>query len=167
MSTGRRETILLIGVGNEYRRDDGAGIDVARSVRKAALSGVRTLEASGEGASLLESMKDAGRVILVDAVFSGGEPGTIHRFEVPRDTIPADFFHYSTHAFSVAEAIALGRALDLLPARLTLFGIEGEDFGSGEGLSAPARRAADEVARTIVAELTCECAAASGGPAHA
>jgi hydrogenase maturation protease len=148
------EPLLVIGVGNAYRRDDGAGLRVARAIDAAALPGVEVVEESGEGASLLESWREARDVVLIDAVFSGAAPGTVYRLEVPGDMMPSRFFHYSTHAFSVAEAIELGRALDLLPARLVVFGIEGAEFGSGEGLSAPVRKAADDVVRRILEERT-------------
>lgn len=149
---------LVIGVGNAYRRDDGVGLAVARRLKAAALPGVDVIEESGEGAALLESWREAEQVVLVDAVFSGAAPGTIYRFEVPGDTMPSRFFHYSTHAFSVAEAIELARALDLLPGRMVVFGIEGAEFGSGEELSPAVRGAADEVLRRLEAELGRESA---------
>jgi hydrogenase maturation protease len=144
---------LVIGVGNAYRRDDGAGVMVARGLRAAGLPGVEIIERSGEGAALLESWREADLVILIDAVRSGAAPGTIHRLEIPGDTLPSGFFHYSTHAFSVAEAVELGRALGLLPASMVVFGIEGAEFGAGEGLSPAVREAVSEVARRITAEL--------------
>lgn len=154
MSAADPPRTLVIGVGNAYRSDDGVGPSIAREVRRKALRGVDVREESGEGAALMEAWRDAERVILVDAVSSGGAPGTIYRFEIPEETMPARFFNYSTHAFSVAEAVELGRALDLLPAHLTVFGIEGEHFASGEGLSDGVRRAAEEVVRQILEGLT-------------
>lgn len=49
--------------------------------------------------------------------------------------IPADSFHYSTHTVSVAEAVEMARVMGRLPDRLLIYGIEGADFGSGDGLS--------------------------------
>ncbi len=144
---------MVIGVGNSYRRDDGAGVRVARAVGAAQLPGVSAIEASGEGAALLEAWSGAADVVVIDAVHSGAAPGTVVRFTLPGDEIPTGYFHYSTHAFSVAEAVALGRELDLLPARLTVIGIEGEDFGSGEGLSAEVEAAVARVVGELLREL--------------
>ncbi len=148
---------LVIGVGNAYRSDDRVGLDVARLVRQAGIPGVDVREESGEGAALLESWQTAETVIIIDAVSSGAAAGTVRRFELPGDTMPVGYFHYSTHAFSVAEAIELARALNLLPPRLIVYGLEGGCFSPGEGLSAAVARSAPEVARHILAELQSQC----------
>ncbi len=63
------------------------------------------------------------------------------------------FFHYSTHAFSVAEAVELARALDQLPSRLILYGIEGRDFSAGERLSPEVGAAVDELISRVRQDL--------------
>lgn len=136
---------LLIGIGNEYRRDDAVGLIVARRVQKKALTTITVREASGDGAALIEAWKETQTVILVDAVGSGAEVGTIHRIEAHQQSLPTKFFHYSTHAFSVAEAIELARALNQLPPRLIVYGIEGKNFAAGVGLSPEVNEAAQKV----------------------
>ena len=59
----------------------------------------------------------------------------MHFFDAGNSPIPSDFFNYSTHAFSVAEAVELARALNKLPTRLLIYGIEGVDFSAGIGLT--------------------------------
>jgi hydrogenase maturation protease len=137
--------VLVIGVGNEMRGDDGAGIAVARALGTRVRPGVRVMEALGEGAALVDAWRDAGAVILIDAARSGAPPGTIHRFDAVKEPMPPRFFHYSTHAFSVAEAVELARVLGALPRRLLVFGIEGRTFEAGAGLSPEAARAAATV----------------------
>ena len=110
-------------------------------------------EESGEGAALMEAWQDAMAVILVDAARSGAAPGTIHRFDVSHVPVPSRFFHYSTHAFSVAEAVELARAMNQLPSRIILYGIEGRDFAAGERLSSEVAAAAEELVRRIRQEL--------------
>lgn len=149
----REVRVLIIGVGNAYRRDDAVGLIVARRLRAQHLDVVRILEESGEGAALMEAWKDADTVVLIDAVHSGVAPGTIHRLDAHAQAIPTGLFHYSTHAFSVAEAIELARALDQLPSRLIVYGVEGENFEAGVGLSAAVKKAAEEVVRLVLREL--------------
>jgi hydrogenase maturation protease len=141
---------LVIGVGNAFRRDDAAGIVVAERLSAAAPAGTEVVAHHGEGAELMEMWRGRNRVIVVDAVSSGAAPGAIHRFAAERDELPAHLFCFSSHAFGLAQAVALSRALGTLPAQLTVIGIEGADFGLGEGMS-PAVIAAVE---TIVAELS-------------
>jgi hydrogenase maturation protease len=69
--------ILVIGVGNEYRRDDAVGLIVARRLRELSPRNVTVIEESGEGTNLMESWTGADMVILIDAASSGARPGTI------------------------------------------------------------------------------------------
>jgi hypothetical protein len=66
--------MLVIGLGNPYRGDDGVGPVVARAMADRALESVTVLEHSGEGAGLAEMWAGMDMVILVDAVSSGGTP---------------------------------------------------------------------------------------------
>ncbi len=145
--------IRVIGLGNRYRRDDGAGLAVLQELAGQELPGVELRAESGEGAALMEAWQGAHQVILVDAVQAGGAPGTIYRLDPWEQPIPTEFFHYSTHAFSLAEAVELARVLGQLPPGLIIYGIQGADFGSGEGLSPPVAAAVPEVAARIRQEL--------------
>jgi hydrogenase maturation protease len=147
---------LVIGLGNQYRRDDAVGLIVARCLRERAPEHVRVLEESSEGAALMESWKDADAVILIDAVHSGAEPGILHRLDANRQPIPTEFSHCSTHAFSTAEAIELARALGRLPPRLVVYGIEGKTFEAGLGLSPEVEKAAREVVERVLEDLRCD-----------
>ncbi|MGH8094548.1 MAG: hydrogenase maturation protease [Chthoniobacterales bacterium] len=149
----RAASTLVIGLGNELRGDDGAGRVVAQRLRELALPGVEVREESGEGAALVETWKNSDAVILIDAAQSGAAPGTIHRLDASRVPVPSRFFHYSTHAFSVAEAVELARALDRLPTRLILYGIEGHDFSAGEKLSPEVGAALDELLSRVRQDL--------------
>jgi hydrogenase maturation protease len=145
--------IVVIGIGNEYRSDDRVGIAVARRLRERFLTKIIVLEESGEGAALIDSWKGATWVMLLDAVHSGAAPGTIHRLDARAVPVPTGFFHYSTHAFSVAEAIELARSLDELPPHLILYGIEGGNFAAGEGLSPAVEQAVEAVVERAADEL--------------
>jgi len=152
MPPGKSGT-LIIGVGNEHRRDDAVGLVVARRLKEAVPEHVRVLEESGDAAALMESWKDADTVILIDAVRSGTEPGTLHRLDAHTQPIPTRFFHCSTHAFGVAEAIELARALSQLPSRVIVYGIEGKTFEAGQGLSPEVEKATQEVVERALGDL--------------
>jgi hydrogenase maturation protease len=84
---------------------------------------------------LIESWKDQDFVILIDAVASSHRPGTILRFDAIEAPLDAGLFGTSSHSLGVHAAVELARALDQLPERLIIFGIVGQDFGQGTGLS--------------------------------
>jgi hydrogenase maturation protease len=121
---------LIIGIGNEYRCDDAAGLIVARRLKERLAESVNVLEQSGDGAALMGAWQGAKTVIIIDAVTSGAAPGTIHRFDANTRPIPKGDFRYSTHAFGVAEAIELSRALGEFPRSLGGYGIEGKNFAA-------------------------------------
>ena len=141
---------LIIGAGNRFRRDDGAGPLVAERLR--AL-GLKALELPGEGTELIEAWTGRAWVIVVDAARSGAAPGTIHRFEAAQEELPRGFFSYSTHQFGLAEAVETARALGRLPDRLTVYGVEGGDFAFGGEMTAAVVEACEIAAREIAAEV--------------
>jgi hydrogenase maturation protease len=145
--------LLLIGVGNQYRTDDAAGLMVVRSLKNQAPAFLEIIEESGEGASLMERWRGANGVIMVDAVSSGAPPGTIHRLDARRQAIPIDFFSYSTHAFSVAEAVEMARVLDQLPPKMIIYGIEGGSFEFGTSPSPALEAAVSQVIESILKDL--------------
>src|ERR1700681_165202 len=143
--------ILVIGIGNEYRSDDAVGLAVARELKAKELPNTQVIECSSDGTSLMELWKTATKVILVDAVSSGATPGTIHRIDALIQPTPGGF--QSTHAFGVAEALGLARALHSLPPRLTVYAIEGKNFATGMDLSPEVEKAVHEVVEQATSEV--------------
>ena len=139
-------TALVLGIGNDLRGDDGAGLEVARRLRAA---GVRALGCAGDPSGLLDVWEGERDVILVDAVRSGAAPGTLHRMDARARPLPTRLFCGSTHHVGVADAVELGRALGRLPERLRIVGIEGESFATGTGLSPAVDRAVEAVAAEL------------------
>jgi hydrogenase maturation protease len=146
---------MIIGVGNVYRRDDGAGIAAARELAETGIRGVSIVESSGDGTSLMDTWEGAGQVYLIDATASGAPPGAIHRIDAARQTVPARFSHHSTHSVNLAEAIELAKILHRLPPRVTVLGIEGADFRPGTEISPAVQLGIREVVRSIFEELSC------------
>jgi hydrogenase maturation protease len=141
--------VIVLGVGNEWRRDDGAGPACARLLADRLPPDVEVATAAGETTEVLTLLEGREQAIVIDAVSSPAPPGTIHRIDVHSDPLPAAFSRLSSHGFGLAEAIELARALGKLPARVTVYGIEGEDFGDGEGLTPAVLRAVQRVAGDV------------------
>ena len=152
--------IVLIGVGNPWRGDDGVG----RVVVEAAAAGLvdaEVIESDGEPARLVDAWTGAGVAVVVDAVRSGAPPGTVHTWagEAALPVAPAS---PGTHALGVAEAIALGRAVGRLPRRLVVVGIEAAETSAGQGLSPPVTDAVATAAEVVVASCRFEGGAGVG-----
>lgn len=136
---------LVIGIGNGFRRDDGAGLAVAQRLQ--GRPGLEVLTHHGEGTGLMALWRGHAKVVVVDAASSGTAPGTIHH--LAPGAIPADLRFFSSHAFGLAEAVAMSQALGDLPADFTVIAITGADFSAGEGLSDAVAAAVETVAAEI------------------
>jgi len=144
--------VLVIGLGNELRGDDGAGIEVARRLRGlAAEAGIDVRAQQGEPAGLIDAWSGRKAVLIVDTMRSGAELGTICRFDASCEPLPAQLRgSSSTHALSLAEAIELARALEQLPPRAVVFAIEGQRFETGAALSDEVRAVIPKVAGMVL-----------------
>jgi hydrogenase maturation protease len=137
-------------VGNELRGDDGAGLEVVRTLAAGDLPpSVRVQEFHGEALGLFELWLGADAVILVDTMRSGAGPGAVQRFDASARPLPAGFRHTSSHTVSLPEAIELARGLDRLPPRVIVFGIEGRQFTAGASLQDSVSAAVEAVARAV------------------
>lgn len=141
--------ILVIGIGNEYRSDDGVGLAIVRALKKKNLSNTKLIESGDDSLNLIDTWKEAKLVILVDAVSSGSKPGTIFCYNALTETIPTQLSFHSTHALSVTEIIVLGHTLHQLPPNLLLFGIEGKHYSSGTHMSPEVENAIPEVIKEV------------------
>lgn len=149
----QRTTNLVIGIGNEFRCDDGVGLYVARKLRKLKPGNCTVEEASGEGTYLMSCWEGYEFVIIVDAVRFASTPGTICRIDIDRQHLPANWVQCSSHSVGLPEAIRLSQSLGKKPPSLIVYGIEGSSFETGIKLSPEVKAAADSLVETIMAEI--------------
>jgi hydrogenase maturation protease len=130
-------SVVVIGIGNGLRGDDAAGLEVARRLADLnELAGIEVRSHEGDGVALLDLWDRAEAVVLVDSARAGGPPGTIHRIDASSVPVHVPLGAISSHAAGVAEAIELARALDMLPSRCLVYGLEGGSFEAGASLTA-------------------------------
>jgi hydrogenase maturation protease len=144
---------LVIGIGNADRRDDAAGLAVARRLRAARPENALVQECAGQASTLLESWRGRERVILVDAASGAGRAGVCRRFEAHREPLPPALLHACPHSWGVAEAIEMARSLGELPPEVIVYAITGRSFDPGRGLTPAVERAVERVERRIRREL--------------
>ena len=147
-------TRVVFAVGNAYRRDDGVGLAVGAALAGRVAPDVVVVPCEQEPSRLIDAWNGAATAVVVDAMVSGARPGTVHRFDASTDAIPAGVFRSSTHAFGVGDAVELARALGRLPARVLVYGVEGEAFDAGEGLTRSVQDAVPNVVAAVLDDLT-------------
>ena len=148
--------MVAIGVGNSMRRDDGAGIAVVERARPLLPPGVEVRTLGGEATGLLDAWEGADLAVVVDAVRWDRPPANgvtrIDAISQP-ESVGGWGAGASSHGLGVAEAVALGRALDRLPPRLVLLLISLEEEGQGAGLSPAVERRVDDAVTLLRAEV--------------
>ncbi|ORL72723.1 hydrogenase maturation protease [Prescottella equi] len=147
---------VVVGLGNEYRRDDGFGPAVARALR-ARIPVTIPVTTVTDTADLLDVWAGAQLAIVVDLVVPALlPPGRVRRWTLGDTPGPLD-----THGVDVAAALALARVLGTAPKRVIVYATSSDDVGFGVHLSAAVRRAVEVTVGAVSAEVT---AAARSGP---
>jgi hydrogenase maturation protease len=137
-------------LGSRYRGDDAVGPLIADRLRAA---GATVLECDDEPTRLLDAWAGLDLVVIVDAVSSGAKAGTVHRVDPGEGPLPRDLGLASTHAFSVPDALELGRALGRAPRRVVVIGVEGTAFGMGDPITPEVEASLDGAAAAVLTEL--------------
>jgi hydrogenase maturation protease len=146
------EEIVVVGLGNSYRSDDGVGIVAAAAVNDLALPGVRVVEGIVEPMSLLDAWSGARLAVVIDAaVATPSVPGRIRRSTLG-DVVDAPD-GLSSHGVDIGRTHALGQVLGRVPDMLVVFTIEVAAIGHGIGLTPQVARAVPEVVGMAVAEI--------------
>jgi len=144
---------VVIGLGNPYMMDDGVGIQAAKELKRKDLgAGVRIYEYQTLELSLLWQFRGASKVIVVDALRSGGTPGTVSTYfitpkEGPMLELP------SLHALQLYDMFDLASQAEALPCPVTIVGVEPESCNPGEGLTEKVSAALPRVLEAVVREL--------------
>ena len=145
---------MVIGVGNEFRGDDGAGLVVIDLLGQWLGDRVRLVKSDGEPASLIDAWRDADLAIVVDAVACDpATPGRTHLLELEAGDEAGLRRAVSSHGLGIGTAISLGRVLRLLPGKLIVRAIEVADVNFGGGLNSPVKAAAELTASAILGDL--------------
>lgn len=146
--------VLVLGIGNPLMGDDGVGIRVIEMlVEKELPQGVRVEEAGVPGWGLPSWFEGQSKVILIDAVQMGREPGDWKRFRPGDLRVVMEDGTLSLHQPDLACGLALSQALDLLPRDLLLYGIEPAQTSAGATLSPQVHASLPNIVESILNDL--------------
>jgi len=144
---------LILGVGNILLSDEGVGVRVIEAMRGVKLPDNVELMDGGTGAfDLFDVMADRNKVIIIDAVKGGGEPGAVYRFG-PDDIRMQRQCLTSVHQVDLLDTLSLARLAGCLPQEIIIFGIESKELGWGLELSPKVAAVIPRVIELVLSEL--------------
>ncbi|NPA32877.1 MAG: HyaD/HybD family hydrogenase maturation endopeptidase [Aquificae bacterium] len=135
--------ITVLGVGNILLSDEGLGVRAVEELSRLyeLPPDVRALDGGTLGIDLMYHLRGTEKLIVVDAVLGGGEPGTIYVF---KGNEVKKYFRkkVSAHELGIQEVLALMELTGQNPEEVVLIGMEPKSLELSTELS-------DEVARRI------------------
>jgi len=151
-SISPQKTVIL-GIGNILLSDEGIGVHVAYELMKMEMPpGVSVVEGGTDGFRLVNVITEADRLIVVDAVRGGAEPGSIYRFDANDiKSVPSGFMT-SVHQIGILEVINLSGLIGKTP-KTTVIGIEPKSLQMGLELSPDIKSKVPRIIELVFEEL--------------
>lgn len=160
MTAKDKNTALVVCIGNELVADDAIGFEVYRLLSEMDFKDDVRIEFLGVGGlALLDLLEGEEKVLMVvDAVWFGAHPGTIHFLswdQLPNLSISS----ISVHGIGLKETIEIGQTLypELMPESVFLVGIEGRCFNRMRDEMTPETAAAASLAAEYIRNKLKKC----------
>ncbi|MFO7966166.1 MAG: hydrogenase maturation protease [Archaeoglobaceae archaeon] len=145
--------IAVIGIGNILLGDEGVGVRVVEELNKGDLpENVEIHDGATSGMALLNFLVDKDKVIIVDAVKGGEEPGTVYQFSINEALQKSELF--SLHDIDFVTAYQSSKDILELTEDITVIGIEPKVINNGLELSEEIRNAIPQAIELIHQNLT-------------
>jgi hydrogenase maturation protease len=145
---------LVLGVGNKLMSDEGLGVHAIERLAAGYVipTEVQILDGGTLGMDLLYYLEGIENLLLIDAVETHQEAGTIIRLE--GDEVPAFLsMKISPHQIGVPDMLAAAKFKDLYPKRLVLWGVQPELMEIGLELSPLIESKMDTLVKNMVEDL--------------
>jgi len=147
--------ILIAGIGNILRSDDGIGIRVTEILQSKDLpSNVDIIEGTS-GIDLIGAFKGYDRVVIVDAMKTNREPGSIEIFSLGHLHVRGMTHPFSSHDLDISGLLNLGKKIfpDHMPDDVVIVGIEADDVTTFSDSCTPRVEKAAGIAVKMIEEL--------------
>lgn len=142
-----RRRLVIVGIGNPLRRDDGVGVDIVKRMKHMFVKDdILVLESNSVLESHLQPIIDfkPSHILLIDAAFLGLEPGQL-RFKSASEV---QGVVVSTHTLPLR--FACNYLTQVTEAKIALLLIQPDAVDFGEGLSPPVETAATRVVKALM-----------------
>jgi len=147
--TGR---VVVLGVGNELLKDEGIGVHVARELARQTITFPVEIIEAGTVPDCWQGDEPVGKLVVIDAVYGGGEPGAIYRF-TPEDVEFENSMMTSVHQLSLVDSLKLSEVTGNKPQKTVIIGVEPKEVAWGTELSEELRGRIHDVVRIVLKEV--------------
>ena len=146
--------IVIVGVGNLLLKDEGVGIHVLHTLKDASLPADVDLELIDGGTSpnVFYLLEGADKLIIIDAVVGGGDPGSIYRFRA-NDITVEDKYILSVHQIGLLEGLKMMEHIGSKPKDMVIIGVEPKEMGWGLELSSELQQKIPQIINVVLQEL--------------
>ena len=147
--------IVVLGMGNLLLKDEGIGVHVAHALQGEPPPDDNVELEVIDGATLPDAplyFEEVDKLIVVDAVQAGGEPGIVYRF-CPEDIALDNRILTSLHQISLLENLWLMERFRQKPREVVIIGIEPEDMNWGLELSETLKRRMPQIIEVVRKEI--------------
>jgi len=145
---------VILGVGNILQKDEGLGVRAVEIIKDRFDLGddVRIIDGGTMGLDLLPFIEGNDKILIVDAVNTGGKPGTIVRLE--GDEVPRFLStKLSVHQIGLPDMLSAAMLMGIMPEEVCLIGIQPETIGSGTELSESIKHKMEDIITAVVETL--------------
>ncbi len=152
---------LIIGIGNSLMTDDGAGVHVIDALQQLDLpANVELMDGGTLGFTLLESVENAERLIVVDAANLGADPGTVQSFEnEAMDAYLSNCRRSSVHEVNLMDVMSAAKFRGTMPLDYALVGIQPAEVDWGSEPTEAVARGVEEAVQIILGMVAEEVSA--------
>ncbi len=121
--------ILFLGLGNPILSDDAVGLRVVEEIQELAgeCGEVEFKTGCFGGLHIIDEIRGYDKVVIVDAIVRGGEPGTLYKLSL--DDLDGTARLSSPHRINLPAAIKLGQKMENnIPEDITIYAVEAKNL---------------------------------------
>ena len=146
------QDVIVIGIGNTIKSDDGAGVRVLEMLEGMVGQDVELVEGSVYCADMLPFLEGRRKAVFIDGIDAGEEPGALYRFSAD-EVGESRGMALSVHDFGVYELLRAAALLDQCPKEVVMFCVQVKDTSFGDRLSPEVQAALPRLCELVVEEV--------------
>lgn len=154
--------ILILGLGNILLKDEGIGVHIVRELQKQNLPrNVEIIDGGTAGLDVLLSIIDVDKLVIIDALRAGKEPGKIYKISLDskekgaltqifsRETLSK----ISLHQIGLLDALKIAEKINTAPEEIVIIGVEPAEMNCGLELTEPVMQKVPQIIKKVLEEV--------------